>query len=405
MVPEQAVRGRLLKNERSSDGQKDHLKMEGEMNLTTRLPIRKQINVANVGWFANDNGPECRTVAFCDTDKTKLESLSKQHPQMTMYSDFSELLKHPGLDALVISTPNFMHAAQAVAALNAGKHVMLEKPMGISREEAGQILVAQRKSGKILTIDFEMRISPYAQRVKSMIESKEYGDLRRIEFIHHRGCWLEAGSGLWRVRPEKSGGFIFMEPIHEVDIFRLFAGEVKSAQATVAPTVLPQYKYEDNICAHLFFENGVVGTILTSHTHSAVPENPAKNWKNTPEYHAALGHDMNMIFTFTGGSIGVDLLAQKIFFNRFEEWPRGSGGYRVVQDRIEDHSGGNDMMHFRHDIDAMRREFILRCACGEPPVQDAMDAWRTHMVCLAIEASVQEDFCRVNVDYTLPAGI
>jgi len=55
------------------------------------MPIKKRIKVANVGWFANDEGPECETVAFCDTNKAKLEELAKQYPKMAMYTDFSEL--------------------------------------------------------------------------------------------------------------------------------------------------------------------------------------------------------------------------------------------------------------------------------------------------------------------------
>lgn len=369
------------------------------------MPAKKRIKVANVGWFANDEGPECETVAFCDVNKDKLEALAKQYPAMAMYNDFHELLRHPGLDAVVISTPNFVHAQQAVAALDAGLHVMLEKPMGVNGEECDRILAAQRRSGKLLTVDFEMRCSPFARRISSLIEGREYGELKRIEFIHHRGCWLESGNGIWRTRRAQSGGLLFMEPIHEVDIFRFFAGEAQSAQATVGPSVLPQYKFEDNICAHIFFANGVLGTILTSHTHSAFPPDPERDWKNTPEYHAALGHDMTMIFTFTRGSVGVDMIGQKMLCHRFEEWPKGSGAYRVLQSHSENHAAGSDLGHFFHDVAAMRREFIRRCACGEPALQDALDAWKSHKVCLAIERSAQEGFCRVPIDYVLPPGV
>jgi len=359
--------------------------------------------VANIGWFADDDMPECRTVAFCDANRAKLDRLAAEHPGMAMYADYRELLRHPGLDAVVISTPNSVHAEQAVAALEAGKHVMLEKPMGVTRDECDRILRAQRRSGRMLTIDFEMRVSPFARRIRGLLDGGEYGTLRRIEFCHYRGCWLESGNGIWRTRPEQSGGLFFMEPIHEVDIFRFFAGEVKEVQATAGPNVLPQYRYEDNVCAHLFFESGALGTIATSHTHSAVPADPG-GWEDTAAYHARMGHHMSMIFTLTGGSIGVYMIANTLAVHRFEEWPRGSGGFRVVQDRLEHVGSGNRMGWFFHDIDAMRREFIRRCAHGLPPVQDPLDAWRSHAVCLAIEQSVREDFRRVQVDAPPPAG-
>jgi len=195
-----------------------------------------------------------------------------------------------------------------------------------------------------------------------------------------------------------------MEPIHEVDIFRYFAGEIKSVQSTTRPNVLPQYRFEDNVYSHFFFENGKMGTIITSYTHSAVPLDK-KEWSNTPEYKDSMGHDMTMILTFTRASIGVDFIKCRMMINIYEEWPKGSGGFRVVQDRIESYKRGGNQGNFFHDIDIMRWEFIHRCANDQPPVQDPLDIWKSHMVCLAAEQSVQEDFRRVDVDYTLPKDL
>jgi predicted dehydrogenase len=354
----------------------------------------KQLNIGHIGWLARDEGPDCKTVAWCDINEKKLENAKSKHPDITMYTDYREMVKHPGLDAVVISTPNFVHAEQSIAFLEAGKHVFLEKPMGINKQETDAILRAAQASGKHLVIDFEMRMSPFADRVKELIDSGDYGELRHIEFIHHRGSWLEQGNGIWRTRPDKSGGMYFMEPIHEVDIFRFFGGEIAAAQSTAAPAVLPQYRFEDNVCSHFFFESGALGTILTSHTYSAFAKDPA-SWE-------ALGHDMQMIFTLTGGAIGVDFWKARLIINEFEEFPKGTGAIRVVPGREETHCAGN-MHAFAHDITAMRKEFIRRAAAGEAPVQDALDAWKTHQVCLAAEQSLQEDCRRIDVDYTKPA--
>ncbi|MBI3986613.1 MAG: Gfo/Idh/MocA family oxidoreductase [Lentisphaerae bacterium] len=356
----------------------------------------KKINVGHIGWTFRDEGPDCHTVAWCDINEAKMAASAVQHPGIAMYTDYRKMVNHPGLELVVISTPNFVHAEQAIAFLNAGKHVFLEKPMGITRDECSRIVQAQRKSGAHLCVDFEMRVSPFARRIRGMIDSGEYGALRRIEFIHHRGCWLEEGNGIWRTRPEKSGGLYFMEPIHEVDIFRYFGGDIEAVQSIVGPNVLPQYRFQDNVCSHFFFKNGALGVILTSHTLSAFTNDPGK-WSQ-------MGHDMNMIFTFTKGAIGVDMIRERLVFNRIVEYPAGSGGMRVEFDRIEDYSGG-PAGAFCHDISAMRREFIRRMACGQPPVQDGLDAWKSHMVCLAAERSAKEDFRRVKVDYTLPKGV
>jgi predicted dehydrogenase len=308
-----------------------------------------------------------------------------------MYTDYRDMLGHAGLDLVVISTPNWLHCEMACAFLESGKHVFVEKPMGINRAECDRVLNAARKSGKNLAIDFEMRVSPFASRLKRLLDSREVGELRRIEMIHHRGGWLETGNGIWRTRPEKSGGLFLMEPIHTVDIFRHFAGEVKAVQSTAGPNVLGNYRFPDNVCSHLFFESGVLGTILTTHTLSAQTDE-ANRW-------GELGHDMNMIFTCTKGSVAVDFLRARFLINRYEQFPAGSTGTRVLFDHHEDYSAGGGWHAFFHDISAMRREFIRRCAHDEPPVQDPADAWKTHLVCLAAEESAKSDFRRIDLDY------
>jgi predicted dehydrogenase len=302
------------------------------------------------------------------------------------------MLKHPGLDLVVISTPNWLHCEIACAFLEAGKHVFVEKPMGVNRAELDRLLITARKSGRNLAVDVEMRISPFAQRIRQILDSDELGALRRVELIHHRGGWIEEGNGIWRTRTEKSGGLFLMEPIHSVDIFRFFAGDVKAVQCTAGPNVLANYRdFPDNVCAHLFFQSGVLGTILTTHTLSAVTDDPSK-W-------GELGHDMNMIFTCTKGTIAVNFITPRILINRYQQHPNGAPGTRVVFDRIEAPSAGEDWHRFFHDINLMRRDFIRRCARGEPPLQEIADAWKTHLVCLAAEESAKTDFRRIEMDY------
>ncbi len=349
----------------------------------------KKLRIGHIGWLANDQTDFAETVAWCDVNPERMRKASEKNPQISTYTDYRDLLRHPGLDVVVIATPNWLHSDMACDFLEAGVHVFLEKPMGINRAELDRLLAVARRSKARIAVDFEMRISPFAEKMKSLIRSGDLGELRRMELVHHRGGWLEEGNGLWRTRPEQSGGLFLMEPIHAIDFFRMLAGEIAALQTISGPNVLGNYGFPDNACSHLFFESGVTATLLTSHTLSAQTSDP-KEWIER-------GHEMRWIFTCSRGTFSVDLLRKKILVNRYEEYPPGTAGTRVVFDSVWEFPGEGDSFH--HDIAAMRLDFIRRCSEGEPPLQEIGDAWRTHLVCLAAEESAATGQ-RITLDYS-----
>jgi predicted dehydrogenase len=355
------------------------------------------LRVAHIGWTSNANGPGYKTVAWCDINEKKLADNKARYPHIAMYTDYREMIRNEKLDVVFISTPNFVHTEQAIAFLDAGVHVFLEKPMGINKAECDAVLQAAARNNRLCVIDFELRISFFARRLKQVVDGGAYGALKRIEFIHYRGCWLEEGNGIWRTRADKSGGLFFMEPIHEVDIFRQFAGEITAVQAIAGPNVLPQYRFEDNVCSHFFFASGAVGTLLSSHTHSAYGTEH-KHWTRD------MGHSMDLILTFEKGSVGVDMIALRMTFNRYAEYPAGTGAFRVEFERIEDYAPLG-ITAFAHDISTMHQLFLQRLIAGQEPVVTTLDAWKSHMVCLAAETSIREEGRRVAVDFTLPPGV
>lgn len=341
------------------------------------FPPMNKLRIGHVGWLTVDEGPDHTTTAWCDVDQQRLLALERAHPGIRMFTDFRSMAEFEALDLVVIATPNWLHFEMACEFLKAGKHVFLEKPMAMNSGEMQELLEAAKRSGRNLAIDFEMRISPFACRIQEILASGEVGELRRLEFIHHRGGWMEEGNGIWRTRKDKCGGLFLMEIIHAIDVFRLFGGEITSVRAVCGPNVFTHYEFPDNACLHLGFASGVQGVILSSHTLSAqdasVEELPQR------------GHDMNMILTCSQGSIAVNFLRGHILINRYERYPEGTSGMRAVFGREEDHSalGGS----FFHDIDRMRRDFISRCARGADPIQSPEDALKTHLVCLAADES------------------
>jgi predicted dehydrogenase len=352
-----------------------------------------KVGVGYIGWFSYDDTEFSRAVAVCDLNADKVANYCKNHPEVKGYTDYHEMAKDPDVDVVIISTPNWLHCEMTEVFLAAGKHVFCEKPMGVSREEMDRMLVAQRQSGKQLSLDFEMRLSAATMRVKEIIDSGELGKMAGVEFTHHRGAWLQEGNGIWRTDPAKSGGMFFMEVCHEVDFFRFVMGEVTAVQSFKMQNVLAQYpdNMPDNVTTHFFFESGAKGLI---HAHHALSVDRV----DESEY-PDRGHDMVFVFYGDKGVLQYDCIKGSMLINKYVTYPAGSSGVRVEFDRVEDFS---DVPGAHHDVTANRLAFIKSCAEGKAHVQDAYDAWRSHCVCLAAEKSALGESERLTVDYTEP---
>lgn len=349
--------------------------------------------IGHIGWPSYRNDAYAVTTAVCDINEAKIKAYVASRSDVQGYTDYREMAEKAPLDAVIISTPNWLHREMAECFLAQGVHVFLEKPMGVNREEIDAVLTAQEASGKQCVIDFELRISYMTRRLRELIAAGEIGELRGFEFIHHRGAWLAEGNGVWRTQPERSGGLYFMEVCHEVDLLRYVMGEITHVQSFSAPNVLPQYpdNMPDNVVTHFWFESGARGTIMTGHTSSVHPA--------ATEHYGELGHDMYFVFVGTQGAIRLDCLRAKFLISTYEEFhPDADVGKVVSLNRIEDY-GTMNANRFHHDISGNVNLFIKNCALGQPPVQDTRDAWRTHVVCLACEASAVGDSGRIEIDY------
>ncbi len=364
--------------------------------------MQKQ-KIGVIGWlyhghmhtfYNNDFGT---TVAACDTNVEIVKRFQADHPEAGIFTDYREMAEKEALDAVIISTPNWLHREMAVYFLERGINVFLEKPMGINREEIDAILAAQMKSGKICAVDFEMRVSREHRRIKEIISSGEIGEPCGFEFIHHRGAWLAEGRGVWRTKPEMSGGLAMMEGCHRIDAARSLLGEVTHVQSFSFPNVLPQYNHgnmRDNEIIHLWFEKNRRGMILHSHTSSVFDA-------GIQDY-AKLGHDYGYIITGSEGCIRVNINEKSVLVCCYEDYhPDAKKGRRAAFKKLEDYSAMSEEK-FDHDIVGNHMVFIKCCATGEPFHQSTLDAWKTHVVCLAADKSADEGSSRIPVDYRMP---
>ena len=123
--------------------------------------------------------PGCEMVAFCDIVKERAEKAAKEFgtPDAKVYTDYKELLKDESIDVVHVCTPNRSHSFITVDALEAGKHVMCEKPMAINSAEAKKMLDAANRTGKLLTIGYQSRFRADSRYLKAEADSGTFGDI------------------------------------------------------------------------------------------------------------------------------------------------------------------------------------------------------------------------------------
>ena len=158
-------------------------------------------------------------VAFCDLIPERAEKAAKQYgtPDARVYTDYRELLAEKEIEVVHVLTPNVSHCELTVAALEAGKHVMCEKPMAATTSDAQKMLDAQKKSGKLLTIGYQNRYRQDSQVLKKMCEAGQLGEIyyARAQAIRRRGV------PTWGVFPNKAlqgGGPLIDIGTHTLDL-------------------------------------------------------------------------------------------------------------------------------------------------------------------------------------------
>lgn len=184
-------------------------------------------------------------------------------------TEFSDCLA-PEIDMVDISTPNFLHADQAVAAIEAGKHVILQKPITPTVEEAERIFAAAQKTDKNVGMYMNKFNIAAVYDIKRMLDE---GLLGRIEGIHCRSAHpggLHEKPGSWRSNLELCGGGSFLQlAIHTLDLVQFLLGsQIREVMAFSHNTMCPNIGGDDATTVTCQFENGVLGTLESSYCAS-----------------------------------------------------------------------------------------------------------------------------------------
>jgi predicted dehydrogenase len=181
------------------------------------------ISTVHLDAYAQNN--EARLVAICDKNEARAKEKADKYGAEKTYTDYREMLADPDIDAVSICTWNNTHAEISIAALEAGKHVLCEKPLCKTVEEAIRVEAAVRKTGKVLQVGFVRR---YADTVQVLRKYLDAGDLGEIYYAKAT-CLRRLGNpGGWFSDIERSGGGPLIDlGVHIIDICWYLMGKPK----------------------------------------------------------------------------------------------------------------------------------------------------------------------------------
>jgi predicted dehydrogenase len=195
-------------------------------------------------------------VALCDRDPEKVARVAQKFQIPRAYSRIDELLAGDDVDAVDICTPNFLHAPMALAALEAEKHVLCERPLARSAEEAGAMAKAAKKADRMLMCTVQHRFRPDSQLLRTFVAKGDLGDI-----FYTKAGWLrrrtEWDSDEWRRQKRDSGGGVVLDlGFQMLDQSLWILGNPKVVSVTASVHRRKKGEVEDSATAFLRLESG-----------------------------------------------------------------------------------------------------------------------------------------------------
>lgn len=307
--------------------------------------------------------PETTLVAVADVVESRARHFATKYGAEALL-DWRAVLDRADVDVVHITTPSGMHADMAVAALEAGKHVIVEKPVALSLADTDRMIAAERASGKRLCVMLQNRFNAPMQELKALVDSGKLGRLHlgaaTVRWYRPQEYYNDGWHGTWAM----DGGALMNQSVHHIDALQWLMGEPESVFAHTA-TRIHEMEAEDVGVAVLKFKSGALATI----------EGSTITWPQNLEGSVALFGDK--------GSVKVGGTA----LNRKEFWKVDGALEKEREAVMHDMVDPPSVYGQSHQI--VIQEFARAVAAGRPTPNPATEARRSLAVVLGIYESAK----------------
>lgn len=207
--------------------------------------------------------PDAYLTAVCDL----APNLKDRFPEQRLFSDPEEMFRSGEVDAVIIATPHYSHTPLGIAALEAGLHVLVEKPISVHKADCERLLAAHKDPSLVFAVMFNMRTRPVFRTLKRLIDRNELGAIRRIQWTITDWFRTQAyyDSGTWRGTWKGEGGGVLINQCpHQLDLWQWLFGMPSRVYARCQFGRYHDIEVEDDVNAVLEYANGCIGNFITS---------------------------------------------------------------------------------------------------------------------------------------------
>ncbi|MFA6542908.1 MAG: Gfo/Idh/MocA family oxidoreductase [Limisphaerales bacterium] len=326
------------------------------------------MGLSHVNQFHVKNAARSECAAICSRNEANIARALAVAPNAKVFRDERELI-HSDLDAVVISTPNSTHAALALETLEAGRHLFLEKPVGVTTDECRAVLAAAEASDRVVLVGHELRYSPFFQKMKALVDAGEIGRPRMVWTREFRGPF-QPKSGQWIQDARLSGGMMVDKNCHHFDIMNWWVGARPRRVAAfggsaVMHVVDAAHQVNDHATASFEYDNGVLGTLQVCLFARDFPE-----------------EELEMGIVGDAGSLQTRISAIEIL-----QWKRGAQQKSPVVHKVHSPAGEGWGNHL--GFDEIHTAFLDAVIDGKRPLTTVADCVEATRMCIAAEESIR----------------
>lgn len=328
------------------------------------------VGILGTGWVSNEHirayqrNPHTQVRGLLSRERARAEAKASEHglADCRAYTDLGEMLRNDQIDLVSICTPHHLHAEQGIRCAEAGRHILVEKPIALDLASLRRLHAAVEQAGVRSVVSFVLRWNPLFENIKAMLAQGLTGSLVYAEVDYLHGIEPSYTGYEWVRKKEYGGNNLLTAGCHAVDALRWLAGQEVTevfAYAATGPHNRLAYEYETNSLTVMKLAGGIIAKVGCS-------------------IECAMPYAFNIVLLGEEGSIRNN----QVFSRR---WP-GQTGWAAVPTILPDtaevshHPFAGEIDHF---VDCIRNQRESHC--------NVADAVKTHEVCLAMEISARED--------------